>query len=573
MKNLRLIFVSTILLITIGLPAQEKKENIELNENDTLIITPFVNYEKNKGLSISEKKNLFISSNNKPEAAKVYLHLDRTSFLKGDTIWYKAYLWHGYDQIPDYKSILLYVDLLGSDGKAIERKKLPVHYGIAVGEFILPPNLNEGTYTICAYTNDRKEPGTVHPFYQAVTINNPGKSFVWECNPTLLKGEFIDSLSLGLSFFEIDTLGDLRKDYLYNVNYSISLGSRILLEDIINLRNSQEKVIECRLPYLQQEDTMITVSLSTQTNKRNIQNQFYIPLDKQPDIQFLPEGGFMVNGLESKVTFKAIGFDGLSREVKGEIRNKEGNTLLGFESSHKGMGCFTFTPMPGIEYEAFVEYKEMIYRYPLPKALEEGSVLTLKQSPEDSFYDAMIQCSPSGTDRIKYLVGTSYGKVRFVTDIKTQGGTAHLTIPLDSLPEGIVRITLLDDLFKPECERLIYVDKNQRVHFMMAPDSLSYRQRSKVSLIIKAFGADWKPVEAGLSLAVVDAAQVITDDLQSGICSYKLLESELKGFIEDPRFYFKEDGGIRQQELDLLLLTQGYLLFIHKYKTGEVLIK
>jgi len=96
---------------------------------------------------------------------------------------------------------------------------------------------------------------------------------------------------------------------------------------------------------------------------------------------------------------------------------------------------------------------------------------------------------------------------------------------------------------------------------MIVPDSLSYGQRSKVNLVIKTFRAGSQPVHTGFSIAVVDAGQVITDDLQSGICSYKLLESELKGFIEDPGYYFTEDGGIRQQELDLLLLTQGYRNF------------
>ncbi len=45
-----------------------------------------------------------------------------------------------------------------------------------------------------------------------------------------------------------------------------------------------------------------------------------------------------------------------------------------------------------------------------------------------------------------------------------------------------------------------------------------------------------------------------------GISAYKLLESELKGYIEEPDRYFKGDS-IDHRALDLLLLTQGYRRF------------
>jgi hypothetical protein len=39
--------------------------------------------------------------------------------MQGDTIWFKAYLWFGYDQIPDTVSGILYADLICSRGKTI----------------------------------------------------------------------------------------------------------------------------------------------------------------------------------------------------------------------------------------------------------------------------------------------------------------------------------------------------------------------------------------------------------------------------------------------------------------------
>ena len=60
---------------------------------------------------------------------------------------------------------------------------------------------------------------------------------------------------------------------------------------------------------------------------------------------------------------------------------------------------------------------------------------------------------------------------------------------------------------------------------------------------------------------MVDKEQIIKDGGASGISAYKLLESELKGTIEDVGFYFKNDSCTILKALDLLLLTQGYRRF------------
>jgi len=68
--------------------------------------------------------------------------------------------------------------------------------------------------------------------------------------------------------------------------------------------------------------------------------------NKSLDIQFFPEGGELVNGIQSKVAFKAIGADGLGREINGKVR--DGNTVVcEFKSNSLGMGVFHLTPQKG----------------------------------------------------------------------------------------------------------------------------------------------------------------------------------------------------------------------------------
>ena len=60
---------------------------------------------------------------------------------------------------------------------------------------------------------------------------------------------------------------------------------------------------------------------------------------------------------------------------------------------------------------------------------------------------------------------------------------------------------------------------------------------------------------------MTDDAAVLRDSLQDNIVSELLLNSDLKGYIEDPGFYFREVNRATDRCLDLLLLTQGWTRF------------
>ena len=55
---------------------------------------------------------------------KVYVHMDNTSYLQGDTIWFKAYLRRTDTDKPSRVSNTLYVELRDPDGYLKERKQI-----------------------------------------------------------------------------------------------------------------------------------------------------------------------------------------------------------------------------------------------------------------------------------------------------------------------------------------------------------------------------------------------------------------------------------------------------------------
>jgi hypothetical protein len=226
------------------------------------------------------------------------------------------------------------------------------------------------------------------------------------------------------------------------------------------------------------------------------------------------------------------------------------------------MGAFTLKPEAKKEYFARLLYNNKKYLIPLPSASEAGCTMSVGFTGIGNDSYLTIKQSPSERDTKKYVVGSAYGKIWFSAFVNLLNDSCRFPIPLDLLPEGVCRLTVLNDDFKPESERLIYVDKNQRFKIEVIPDSSSYAARSKVTLMIKTTATDGVPVQTDLSLAVVDKEQITKDSQAGGIIDYKLLGSELHGYIEDAGFYFKDDSCINHQALDLLLLTQGYRKFL-----------
>ncbi|MBS1521407.1 MAG: hypothetical protein JST50_10450, partial [Bacteroidetes bacterium] len=74
----------------------------------------------------------------------------------------------------------------------------------------------------------------------------------------------------------------------------------------------------------------------------------------KPDLQFFPESGQLIAGLPARVAFKAIGVNGLGIGVKGSVSDNTGKMICQLESSHWGMGSFSFTPEAGKSYKASV---------------------------------------------------------------------------------------------------------------------------------------------------------------------------------------------------------------------------
>ena len=78
------------------------------------------------------------------------------------------------------------------------------------------------------------------------------------------------------------------------------------------------------------------------------------------DIQFFPEGGRLVLGLQSTVAFKLADHTGNGLDGEGSLVDNDRDTILRFHPLRFGIGKFIFTPAAGHVYKTVVQFAHTV---------------------------------------------------------------------------------------------------------------------------------------------------------------------------------------------------------------------
>ena len=81
---------------------------------------------------------------------KAWLHLDKSSYTPGETVWFKAYVLE--DIFPAVKSKTIYIDWIGSEGTVLMHTVSPVVDGNTNGQFEIPETYKGDFIHVRAYT-------------------------------------------------------------------------------------------------------------------------------------------------------------------------------------------------------------------------------------------------------------------------------------------------------------------------------------------------------------------------------------------------------------------------------------
>ncbi|HEX4375038.1 MAG TPA: hypothetical protein VHZ50_17160, partial [Puia sp.] len=278
------------------------------------------------------------------------------------------------------------------------------------------------------------------------------------------------------------------------------------------------------------------------------------------DVQFFPEGGDLVNDIESKVAFKTIDRAGNSVDFEGVIINQHNDTITKFHPFKFGIGNFSFKPAAGDQYKAIIKTADgKLTSVDMPAPLSQGYVMQLKEEPGNQL-SITVSVSDKFANQPVFLFTHSRKNIKVAQMQQPTAGKTAFFINKDSLENGISYFTIFNNNRQPVCERLFFKKPATQLMVDVKPDQQDYSLRKKVNVDISAADISGAPLISNLSMAVYK-----TDSLQpvdeNNIRNYLFLTSELQGNVESPEYYFQQNDPEVAEATDNLMLTHGWRRF------------
>ena len=277
-------------------------------------------------------------------------------------------------------------------------------------------------------------------------------------------------------------------------------------------------------------------------------------------LQFFPEGGDLVNNISSRVAFKATDNQGTPIVVKGDIVDSKGKKITSFSSIHDGMGSLNLQPAAKEKYRAlWKDKKGLQHETPLPDANKQGMVLSTEFVDNQLYYTIKRPDSVDAVNTTYQVVAQMQQRLVYSARINmTKKTSVRAQIDTDSLPNGVLQLTIFNAAQQPIAERIVFIN-HDNYYFITdlhsADKNLSKRGRNSLQIDVGDV------LMSNLSISVTDAGLNPISLNEESIYSQLLLSCDLKGYIYNAAYYFSGDADSVRQHLDLVMMTNGWRRF------------
>lgn len=499
-------------------------------------------------------------SNETPQE-KIHLHLDKPYYLAGDDLWFKVYVTAGQFNFLSNISKVVYVELIDGKDQLVRSLRLPLVNGLSIGDFKLADTLAEGNYRIRSYTNWMRNFDPDFFFDQTFQVGNTlTDSYTTQSDFVLAKNEKQQTV-LTIQTQVISNvkaaIPEQKVPYELYVRGKVMQKGRLDLdaEGNINTRLTLDKLDSLK-------DGVLRLSFVPGKGQRSIAKSIPIVLKGGANsIRFFPESGTLLQGASNKLGFKALRPDGLGVDVSGTVLNGNGDEVASFQSNHKGMGSFVLLPEDGERYVALVDYGDgEKVEVALPEVQTSGYAIAVNNEMEKQVLAQVSLTDDHVSGKPMYVVVQQNGAVFYGVRGVLNKSEFLVNIPRERLPLGVLTIVLLDENTRPLAERTIFNYANDLLMPLKASaDKASYGKREQVDLQFVSGSGEDSIRAASLSISVINMSKFPdSSDVRYNILTSLLLNSAIKGYIENPAYYFQTHDRERMQELDDLMLTQGW---------------
>lgn len=498
-------------------------------------------------------RNSFLIQSQLYPQEKLYVQIDKPYYIVGEDVWFRAHLTDALTSLPDTTSRYIYGELIDPLDSVKVRVKIRPVDGAYFGRIALDESLPSGDYQLRFYTRFMEGRGDDYFFKRTIKVGDP-LSALYRINMLHSYSDDNKDVGIKLSFSDIK---DGEKMYPDEVRIRTDKGELKVKEC-----NDQGEIIISQKSKDKKNIVYVEYDYSDKFHKEFIP----IPNPEDFEVSFLPEGGDIVLGESQRIAFKSLNSNGLGENIDGTVINAKGDTLTSFSTQHLGMGAF-YLHQTYAEDKLYAvcrnkEGKEK--KFELPTAIEGGVALHTNWQRE-RLYITLKKSAGSISSQPLYLIIQSRGIAISVSQWDEDKEFVILT--KDQLPTGISQLLLIDKDFNPVSERLVFnINETDLADISFQTDKNTYKRREKVAVEMGLNSIDSISEFANVSLSITNDLDVKLDSCVN-ILSTILITSDLKGYIEDPAYYFRNKDQSTQRSLDLLMMTQGW----SRYDVSKIL--
>ena len=268
------------------------------------------------------------------------------------------------------------------------------------------------------------------------------------------------------------------------------------------------------------------------------------------NVRFYPEGGRLVRGLCSRVAFEVTDGEGAEAEAAGRLTMPDG-TEAEVKTVRGGRGVFSYTPAVTPAILTLSDSTGRSRSFTLPEADASGHVMTVGAAGEGDRITVSIARTDDAADSLG-LALVSGGSVCAFDIVAPEERPAERSFRRSDMEDGVSQIVLIAPTGDVVAERMVFIRPEA------AADTIGIElpeggivPGGMASLSISACP------ETTLSVAVRDHATEVNGQ-RGNAATWLLLSSELKGYIDDPEYYFESDDAEHRRNADLLMMVQGW---------------
>ncbi len=536
--------LTVVLLAVVGifgvLSAERFSQNIKVMNDNPLLV---------------ELKKQLAKFSEERAGERVYLHFDKPFYKPSETIWFQAYIRNEGNMKPA-KSQLVHVEFINPKGNVEKHLRLIAKDGSASGDIPLDEEIAGGLYKIKAYTNWQKNDES--PFYyerdiQVQKVVLPRLKMKPDFEKDAYGAGDKVTATLELQTLENQPLKNYEFSYVASLN-----GKEVLRKKSKTDENGKAKVTFGLPNKITTTDGLLNFMINYEGRTESVSRSIPILLNNIK-LALFPEGGDLVESLETKVAFQALNEFDKPADFQAIVVDNSGNEILKFNSFHKGMGAFSFTPQKGKDYKIKITNPKGIKEtFDLPEALPRGYILNTEIQENDQ---VALKIRTTEKEELS-VIGQVRGQAFYSSAFNSVRGDNTILVDVSDAPMGVAQFTVFDKKGIERAERLVFINKKNQLNIEISTDKEKYLPREKVQVTIKVKDERGMPIPANLSLSVTDDKLLsFADDKQGTILSKLLLEPDLTGKVEEPNFYFDDKESKANQALDYLLMTQGWRKF------------